>query len=173
MQALCVSYFLLQAGVLLLMSWRHRNPSRMKTKIFLPFMLLLPMKIILLCVMLQTYHYLLILGTFLPSSGVTISGDSLGLDQIYSFKSKRILKYLHAGFPNGWDNCRLPSLQCMKIPQNQNGPLQATYKGLASCQTQTFKNHSLWAEWCYGPSNLTLGLFWFVCVNKNWNFYAS
>ena len=120
---------------------RCRNPSRMKAKIFPLFMLLLPMKIILLCVMLQTHHYPLILGTFLLSSGDIISGDSLGLDEINPSKSKRILKYVCAGSPNGWDNCRLPSLQCMNPPQNQNEPLQARYKGLASCQTQTFKNH--------------------------------
>lgn len=28
-----------------------------------------------------------------------------------------------------------------KSPQNRMDILQATYKGLASCQTQTFKNH--------------------------------
>lgn len=91
------------------------------------------------------------------------------LDQINLSKSKRTLKYVCAESPSGWDNCRLPSLQCMKTPKSQNGPLQATYKGLASCQTQTFKNceTGLWVEWCYAPSTLTLGLFWFVCVNKN------
>lgn len=58
---------------------RCSNPSRMKAKILPLFMLLLPMKIILLCVMLQALHHCLILGTFLPSSGDIISGDSLGL----------------------------------------------------------------------------------------------
>lgn len=56
-----------------------------------------------------------------------------------------------------------------KSPQNRMDTLQATYKGLASCQTQTFKNHEtgLGVEWCYAPPTLTLELFWFVCVNKN------
>jgi len=113
---------------------RCRNPSRMTAKIFPLFVLLLPMQIIL-CAMLQSRHYPLILGTFLPSSGDGISGDSLRLDRINHSKSKTILKCVCAGSPSGWDNCRLHSLQCMKTPQNQNGPLQATYKGLASCQT--------------------------------------
>lgn len=106
-----------------------RNPSRMKAKIFPLFMLLLPMKINLLCVMLQSHHYLFILKGFLPSSGDIILGDSLGLVQTNPSKSRWILKYACAGSINGWDKFRLPSLQCMKTPKNQNGPLQATYKG--------------------------------------------
>lgn len=106
-----------------------RNPSRMKAKIFPPFMLLLPMKINLLCVMLQSHHYLFILKGFLPSSGDIILGDSLGLVQTNPSKSRWILKYACVGSVNGWDKFRLPSLQCMKTPKNQNGPLQATYKG--------------------------------------------
>lgn len=150
---------------------RCSNPSRMKARIFPLFMLLLPMKIISLCMC--NVANPLILGTFLPSWGDIVSGDSWGLNQINPSKSKRILKYVRAGSPNGWDNCGLPFLQCMKTPKNQNGPLQTTYKGLASCQTQTFKNHEtgLWVEWCYATSTLTLGSFWFVCVNKNWEIF--
>lgn len=157
---------------------RWSNPRRMEAKIFPLFMLLLLMKIILLCVMLQTHHYSLILGTFPPSSGDIISGDSLGLDQMNPSKSKRILKYVCAGsqwlVPVSGTTAGYLPCNAWNPPKNQNGLLQVTYKGLASCQTQTVKNHETgqWVEWCYAPSTLTLGLFWFVCVNKNWEIFS-
>lgn len=131
-----------------------RNPSRMKAKPFPLFMLLLPMKINLLCVMLQSHHYILILKGFLPSSGAIILGDSLGLVQTNPSKYRWILKYACAVSISGWDKFRLPSLQCMKIWKIRIDICRLHTK-VTSCQTQTFKNHDtgLWVEWCYDAMN--------------------
>lgn len=63
---------------------RLSNPCITKAKPFPLFMFLIPMKINLLCVMLQSHHYILIL----PSSGDIILGDSLGLVQTNPSKTR-------------------------------------------------------------------------------------
>lgn len=149
------------------------NPGRRKAKTFPLFMLLLPKKINLLCVMLQSHHYILTLKGFLPSSGDIILGDSLGLVQTNPSKSRWILKYACAGSISGWDKFRLPSLQCMKT-QKLRMDLSRLHTKATSCQTQSFRNHDagLWVEWCCVPSTLILGLFWFACFNKNWEIFS-
>lgn len=123
------------------------NPCIMKAKPFPLFMLLIPMKINLLCVMLQSHHYILILKGFLPSSGDIILGDSLELVQTNLSKSRWILKYACAGSISGWEKFRLPSLQCMKT-QKIRMDICRLHAKLTSCQIQTFKNHD--SGLCFG-----------------------
>lgn len=100
------------------------NPSRMTAKVFPYFTVLHPTKIILLCVMLQTHHQTLILGTSLTSSGNVILGESLGLDEMNLSKLQRIVQDLSKG---GTMACYLPcnTVSLCTKKENWDRPLQA------------------------------------------------